>query len=144
MSGRKGIVVICNLDTRGEDIVFVKDLIAGRGHEPILLDFSMEEPPPFGRGAHDHRPRVLGVRRSRRQPVPLEGAHEPGHRRCGHLLRAREAAHGRRPAEDEHGERRQPGGRQTRLVVDPASGAEKMNGRRVQAIGGGADVAGRC
>lgn len=44
---RKGIVVICNLDTRGEDIVFVKGLIAGRGHEPILLDFSMEEPPPF-------------------------------------------------------------------------------------------------
>ncbi len=44
---RKGIVIICNLDTRGEDIVFVKDLIAGRGIEPILLDFSMEEPPPF-------------------------------------------------------------------------------------------------
>ncbi|MBE0549591.1 MAG: Tm-1-like ATP-binding domain-containing protein [Rubrivivax sp.] len=44
---RKGIVIVCNLDTRGEDIVFVKDLIAGRGHEPILLDFSMEEPPPF-------------------------------------------------------------------------------------------------
>ena len=45
--GKKGIVVVCNLDTRGEDIVFVKDLIAGRGHEAILLDFSMEEPPPF-------------------------------------------------------------------------------------------------
>ena len=44
---KKGVLVICNLDTRGEDIVFVKDLIAGRGHEPILLDFSMEEPPPF-------------------------------------------------------------------------------------------------
>ena len=44
---KKGIVIICNLDTRGEDIVFVKGLIAGRGHEPILLDFSMEEPPPF-------------------------------------------------------------------------------------------------
>lgn len=43
----KGIVIICNLDTRGEDIVFVKRLIAERGHEPILLDFSMEEPPPF-------------------------------------------------------------------------------------------------
>ena len=43
----KGIVIVCNLDTRGEDIVFVKDLIASRGHEPILLDFSMEEPPPF-------------------------------------------------------------------------------------------------
>jgi len=35
------------LDTRGEDIVFVKQLIAGRGHDAILLDFSMEEPPPF-------------------------------------------------------------------------------------------------
>ncbi len=43
----KAIVIVCNLDTRGEEIVFVKDLIAGRGHEPILLDFSMEEPPPF-------------------------------------------------------------------------------------------------
>jgi uncharacterized protein (UPF0261 family) len=41
------IVIICNLDTRGEDIAFVKDLIRERGHEPILLDFSMEEPPPF-------------------------------------------------------------------------------------------------
>jgi uncharacterized protein (UPF0261 family) len=45
MSERKGIVIVCNLDTRGEEIVFVKDLIAGRGHEAILLDFSMEEPP---------------------------------------------------------------------------------------------------
>jgi len=44
---KKNIVVVCNLDTRGEDIVFVKDLIASRGHEAILLDFSMEEPPPF-------------------------------------------------------------------------------------------------
>lgn len=42
---RKGIVIVCNLDTRGEDIVFVKELIRGRGHEPILVDFSMEEPP---------------------------------------------------------------------------------------------------
>lgn len=44
---KKGIVIICNLDTRGEDIVFVKQLIRDRGHEAILLDFSMEEPPPF-------------------------------------------------------------------------------------------------
>ena len=43
----RSIVIICNLDTRGEDIGFVKDLIRRRGHEPILLDFSMEEPPPF-------------------------------------------------------------------------------------------------
>jgi uncharacterized protein (UPF0261 family) len=47
MGERKGIVIVCNLDTRGEDIVFVKQLIADRGHEAILLDFSMEEPPPF-------------------------------------------------------------------------------------------------
>lgn len=47
MSARKRIVIVCNLDTRGEDILFVKELIAGRGIEPVLLDFSMEEPPPF-------------------------------------------------------------------------------------------------
>ncbi|CAG4883259.1 conserved protein of unknown function [Georgfuchsia toluolica] len=47
MTGKKSIVIVCNLDTRGEDIIFVKDLITGRGHEAILLDFSMEEPPPF-------------------------------------------------------------------------------------------------
>jgi len=44
---KKGIVIVCNLDTRGEDIAFVGPLIRERGHEPILLDFSMEEPPPF-------------------------------------------------------------------------------------------------
>lgn len=43
--GGKGIVIICNLDTRGEDIVFVRDLIHDRGHSPILVDFSMEAPP---------------------------------------------------------------------------------------------------
>jgi uncharacterized protein (UPF0261 family) len=43
----KTIVVICNLDTRGEDIVFVKDLIESRGLKAVLLDFSMEEPPPL-------------------------------------------------------------------------------------------------
>lgn len=47
MPGKKGIVIVCNLDTRGEEIVFVKKLIQNRGHEAILLDFSMEEPPPF-------------------------------------------------------------------------------------------------
>lgn len=47
MTGKKGIVIVCNLDTRGEDIVFVKRLMEERGHEAILLDFSMEEPPPF-------------------------------------------------------------------------------------------------
>ena len=60
MSGRKGIVIVCNLDTRGEDIVFVKDLIRGRGHEPILLDFSMEEPPPFPGDIRPRRWRARG------------------------------------------------------------------------------------
>ncbi len=43
---RKSIIIICNLDTRGEDILFVKNLIRSRAHEPILIDFSMEAPPP--------------------------------------------------------------------------------------------------
>jgi len=47
MNVKKGIVIICNLDTRGEDIIFVKQLIESRGHNALLLDFSMEEPPPF-------------------------------------------------------------------------------------------------
>jgi len=47
MSEQKGIVIICNLDTRGEEIIFVKQLIEQRGHNAILFDFSMEEPPPF-------------------------------------------------------------------------------------------------
>ena len=47
MTQKKGIVIICNLDTRGEDIVFVKHLVEKRGHNAWFLDFSMEEPPPF-------------------------------------------------------------------------------------------------
>lgn len=47
MTQKKGIVIICNLDTRGEDIIFVKHLIEERGHKAYFLDFSMEEPPPF-------------------------------------------------------------------------------------------------
>lgn len=43
----RGIAIICNLDTRGEDIRFVKDLIASRGLDAVMVDFSMEEPPPF-------------------------------------------------------------------------------------------------
>lgn len=43
----KGILIICNLDTRGEDIKMVKQMIEERGHRAILLDVSMEEPPPF-------------------------------------------------------------------------------------------------
>jgi len=34
MNSKKGIVIVCNLDTRGEDIVFVRQLIADRGHQP--------------------------------------------------------------------------------------------------------------
>jgi uncharacterized protein (UPF0261 family) len=47
VTARKGIAVVVNLDTRGEDIAFVKPLIEGRGLDAIVIDFSMEEPPPF-------------------------------------------------------------------------------------------------
>ncbi|NIQ37198.1 MAG: UPF0261 family protein [Proteobacteria bacterium] len=47
MGRKKGILIICNLDTRGEDIQMVKEIIEDKGHRAILLDFSMEEPPPF-------------------------------------------------------------------------------------------------
>ena len=47
MARNKGILILCNIDTRGEDIKFVKGLIEDRGHRAILLDFSMEEAPPF-------------------------------------------------------------------------------------------------
>ncbi len=47
MNEKKGILIICNLDTRGKEIGFVKEMIEERGHNALLLDFSMEEPPPF-------------------------------------------------------------------------------------------------
>jgi len=47
MAKKKGILILCNLDTRGKAIAFVKDMIEDRGHRGIFLDFSMEEPPPF-------------------------------------------------------------------------------------------------
>ena len=47
MAKKKGILILCNLDTRGKEIAFVKDMIEARGHRGIFLDFSMEEPPPF-------------------------------------------------------------------------------------------------
>ena len=45
----KGILILCNLDTRGKEIAFVKDLIQERGHRGLFLDFSMEDPPPIPR-----------------------------------------------------------------------------------------------
>lgn len=47
MAGEKGILVIVNLDTRGPELNFVKDLIAGEGYKVIVMDFSMELEPPF-------------------------------------------------------------------------------------------------
>jgi uncharacterized protein (UPF0261 family) len=47
MANKKGILILCNLDTRGKEIAFVKDMIEARGHRGIFLDFSMEEPPAF-------------------------------------------------------------------------------------------------
>jgi uncharacterized protein (UPF0261 family) len=44
---KKGIVIICPLDAQSQNVGFVKDLIRRRGHEPILLDISMDKAPPF-------------------------------------------------------------------------------------------------
>jgi uncharacterized protein (UPF0261 family) len=46
-SPRKTIVVIANLDTRGSGFKLVKELIESRGHNALLLDFSMEQEPFF-------------------------------------------------------------------------------------------------
>ncbi|MFQ6678410.1 MAG: Tm-1-like ATP-binding domain-containing protein [Fidelibacterota bacterium] len=47
MASQKTILIIANLDTRGYEFKFVKELIQSRGHRAILLDFSMEQEPFF-------------------------------------------------------------------------------------------------
>jgi uncharacterized protein (UPF0261 family) len=44
---KKTILIIANLDTRGSEFRFVKELIESRGHNALLLDFSMEQEPFF-------------------------------------------------------------------------------------------------
>lgn len=44
---RRTILLICNLDTRGAEILRARDRILERGHDAVLLDFSMEAPPPI-------------------------------------------------------------------------------------------------
>ncbi|MCL5962212.1 MAG: Tm-1-like ATP-binding domain-containing protein [Chloroflexi bacterium] len=41
----KTIVIVANLDTRGEDFKLVRELIEERGHRAVFLDFSMEGVP---------------------------------------------------------------------------------------------------
>lgn len=43
----KNIVVIGTLDTKGEQILFLKDRIAQRGHKAIIVDLSMGDAPLF-------------------------------------------------------------------------------------------------
>ena len=43
----KTVLIIANLDTRGAEFKFVKELIQSRGLNAILLDFSMEQEPFF-------------------------------------------------------------------------------------------------
>ncbi|MCL5962714.1 MAG: Tm-1-like ATP-binding domain-containing protein [Chloroflexi bacterium] len=45
--GKKGILVIVNLDTRGPEFKFIEDTIRDRGFDAIVMDFSMELPPPY-------------------------------------------------------------------------------------------------
>ncbi len=44
---KKTVLIIANLDTRGAEFEMVKELIQSRGHDAILLDFSMEQAPFF-------------------------------------------------------------------------------------------------
>jgi len=44
---KKTILIIANLDTRGSEFKMVKELIESRGHNALLLDFSMEQEPFF-------------------------------------------------------------------------------------------------
>jgi uncharacterized protein (UPF0261 family) len=44
---KKTVLIIANLDTRGTEFKFVKELIQSRGLGAILLDFSMEQEPFF-------------------------------------------------------------------------------------------------
>ena len=41
----KTILVIANLDTRGEEFLLVKEMVEERGHLALILDFSMEQEP---------------------------------------------------------------------------------------------------
>jgi len=47
MTEKKGILIICNLDARSEELKFVKPMIEAKGHRAILMDVSMGKPPPF-------------------------------------------------------------------------------------------------
>jgi uncharacterized protein (UPF0261 family) len=44
MPGRT-ILVIGTLDTKGDEVAFVRDVIAARGHIPLILDAGVTEPP---------------------------------------------------------------------------------------------------
>ena len=44
---KKTILIVANLDTRGSEFKMVKELIESRGHNALLLDFSMEQEPFF-------------------------------------------------------------------------------------------------
>ncbi len=44
---KKTILIVANLDTRGFEFKMVKELIESRGHNALLLDFSMEQEPFF-------------------------------------------------------------------------------------------------
>ena len=46
-TGRKKIVLIATLDTKGEEARFVKELIEQRGHEPVVIDCGIRGKPPF-------------------------------------------------------------------------------------------------
>jgi hypothetical protein len=77
---------------------------------------------------------VVRVALAAHETVGLERLHDPRHRRRPHLLGGRELTGRPRPAEDEHGQRRQLRRRDARRRILAADMAERVDGRRVEAV----------
>ncbi|MHB8868916.1 MAG: Tm-1-like ATP-binding domain-containing protein, partial [Thermoleophilia bacterium] len=42
----KTVLLVTNIDTRGAEFMRVRDLVREQGLHPLLMDISMEQPPP--------------------------------------------------------------------------------------------------
>jgi hypothetical protein len=98
-------------------------------------------PPRLEEGAagcrrfNPHQPAVLGVGNALDPAALFEAGDEPRHRRRAHLFRQRELADGERAAEHDDGEGGESRRTHAARVILATQAAEKMDRRRVQAIG---------
>ena len=91
----------------------------------------------FSRGANLHAPRVVRVTSNFNQTAALESCDDAAHGRRLYLLGGRQFAQGFRPAKHQHRERGQLRGTDTRGGILLAHATQQVNGRRVEAVGGG-------